>query len=96
MPLVIELVIPKPRKDVTPLTWTPPPVGQVALPVDGAFSKVDGTATAGMILRHHVWTVIFAVYICLFHCNDALEVEMHARMQGMALAMQHTELPVIL
>lgn len=49
-----------------------------------------------MILRHHDGTVIFTAYIYVFHCNDALEVEIHAMIQGMALAMQHTELPVIL
>ena len=31
----------------------------------------------------------------MFNCNDALEAEIHAIMQGMALAIQHTVLPVV-
>jgi hypothetical protein len=30
-----------------------------------------------------------------FNCNDALEAEIHSLMIGMALARQHTELPVM-
>ena len=31
----------------------------------------------------------------MFNCNDTLEVEIHAIMQGMALAIQHIVLPVV-
>uniref|UniRef100_A0A453GQQ3 RNase H type-1 domain-containing protein n=1 Tax=Aegilops tauschii subsp. strangulata TaxID=200361 RepID=A0A453GQQ3_AEGTS len=48
-----------------------------------------------MILRRTDGSVILAAYSCIFNCNDALEAEIHALMQGMALAIQHSELPVI-
>lgn len=48
-----------------------------------------------MVLRRHDGSVIFAAYRYIFNCNEALEAEIHALMQGMALAIQHTELPVI-
>ena len=35
--------------------------------------------------------VVFAAYRYIFNCNDALEAEIHALMQGMALAIQHLE-----
>lgn len=94
MPLVIESVKATPRIPTT-LAWTPPPVGKVALSADGAFSESDGTMASGMILRHNDGTVVFAAYRYLFNCNDALEAEIHAMIQGMALALQHTELPFV-
>ena len=48
-----------------------------------------------MILRRHNGSVIFASYRFLFHCNDALEAHIHALMQGMLLAIEHTDLLVI-
>ncbi|VAI26233.1 hypothetical protein VPH35_087562 [Triticum aestivum] len=47
-----------------------------------------------MILRNEVGAVVFAAYRVIFNCNDALEAEIHTLMQGMALACQHTKLPV--
>lgn len=55
----------------------------------------DGTAAAGMILQRHDGSVIFAAYRCIFNCNDALEAELHAIMQGMALALQHCTNPIV-
>ena len=77
------------------MPWPPPRVGQAALSVDGSFSVHDGSEATGMVLRRHDGSVIFAAYRVLFRCNDALEAEIHALMQGMALALQHTELQVI-
>ncbi|KAM3261817.1 hypothetical protein ACQJBY_052481 [Aegilops geniculata] len=48
-----------------------------------------------MVLRRHDGSVIFAAYRFLFNCNDILEAEIHALMQGMALAKQHYEGPII-
>ena len=66
-----------------------------ALLVDGSYSETDGSAAAGMILRKHDGSVIFAAYKYLFYCNDALEAKIHALMLGMALAIQHSEFPVL-
>ncbi|XBI10910.1 hypothetical protein VPH35_138071 [Triticum aestivum] len=84
--------VPNPR---TPLHWPRPPTDWAALSVDGAFMQEDGSAAAGMILRRHDGSVIFAAYRCIFNCNDALEAELHAIMQGMALALQHSSLPIV-
>ena len=48
-----------------------------------------------MVLHDYQGQIIFAAYRVLFHCNDALEAELHALMQGMALAIQHSESPVV-
>ena len=79
----------------TPVPWPRPPTGWVALSVDGSFSSHDGRASAGMVLRNGDGTTIFAAYRYIFHCNDAFEAEIHAIMQGMALAIQHSDMPVI-
>ena len=36
-----------------------------------------------------------AAYHFIFYCNDPLEAELHAIMQGLALALQHSDLPVV-
>uniref|UniRef100_A0A452Z1P5 RNase H type-1 domain-containing protein n=1 Tax=Aegilops tauschii subsp. strangulata TaxID=200361 RepID=A0A452Z1P5_AEGTS len=40
-------------------------------------------------------SLIFAAYRFIFNCNDSLKAEIHAIMQGMTLAIQHSTLPVI-
>ena len=87
---------PNARVDRPPTTpWPAPAPGTVALSVDGSFQKDDGTAAAGMVLRNSDGAVLFAAYRFIFHCNDSLEAELHALMQGMALAIQHSDLPVV-
>lgn len=76
-------------------SWPAPATGTVALTVDGSFQKADGSAAAGMVLRNSEGMILFAAYRFIFHCNDSLEAELHAIMQGMALAIQHSNLPVV-
>ena len=54
-----------------------------------------GPSWAPMILRDEKGKIIFPAYRYIFHCNDSLEAEIHALMQGMALAIQNTSLPVV-
>ena len=75
--------------------WPAPRPGNVALSVDGSFSDSDGSAAAAMILRDDTGKILFAAYRYIFHCNDSLDAEIHALMQGMALAIEHTTLPVV-
>lgn len=49
-----------------------------------------------MVLMSSDGAIIFAAYRFIFHCNDPLEAELHALMQGMALAIQHSNCPVVL
>ncbi|KAE8818760.1 Alpha-amylase [Hordeum vulgare] len=75
--------------------WPAPNQGSVALSVDGSFHKEDGSAAIGMVLRDDKGEILMAAYRFIFHCNDPLEAELHAIMQGMALAIQHSHLPVV-
>lgn len=70
--------------------WPPPRIGAVALSVDGSFNVTDGSAGSGMILRNASGGVIFAAYHKLFHCNDALEAELHAILEGIKLTVEHS------
>ena len=49
----------------------------------------------GHTLRRYDGSVIFAAYRFLSHCNDALETEIHALMQGMTLTIHHSEGPTV-
>ncbi|KAI4989289.1 hypothetical protein ZWY2020_036606 [Hordeum vulgare] len=49
-----------------------------------------------MILRDSKGAVIFASYRKLFHCNDALEAELHAIKEGLQLATEHSQATLIL
>lgn len=48
-----------------------------------------------MILRDSNFGVISAARHVLFFCNDALEAEMLAMQEGMALAIQRSNLPIL-
>lgn len=89
----IEEPVVRTRSSNTP--WPAPGPDKAALSVDGSFKASDGTVAAGMVLRDSAGQIIFAAYRVIFHCNDALKAELHALMQGMALAIQHTPLPVV-
>ena len=81
---------PEVRVVAAPKLWLPPPPDYVALSVDGSFSGESGAAAAGMILRHHNGSVIFAAYRFIFNCNDALEAELHEwRLLYNILTFQH-------
>jgi hypothetical protein len=66
--------------------WKPPDEGGTKLNVDGAFSH-DGRAGTGMILRHSDGSVIFAACRQLRVCTDALEAELAAIEEGLALTL---------
>lgn len=76
--------------------WPAPASNVVALCVDGSYNPLDGSAGSGMILRDDIWTVIFASYRKLFHCNEALEAELQAMKEGLQLATAHSPFPVVL
>ena len=86
---------PKPNNRSQDLTCPAPPHNMTALSMDGSFLQEDGIAAARMILRRQDGSVIFSAYRFLFNCNVALETAIHVLMIHMALARQHTELPVM-
>ena len=76
--------------------WSPPPEGWAKLNVDGSFSHEDGSAGAGMILRGHDGAIIFSACRSLRSCPDPLHAELAGCTEGLGLALQWTELPIIL
>ncbi|XBJ12984.1 hypothetical protein VPH35_017406 [Triticum aestivum] len=49
-----------------------------------------------MILRDDKGGVIFASYRKLFHCNEALEAELQAMMEGLKLVVEHSNATILL
>ncbi|KAE8814266.1 Alpha-amylase [Hordeum vulgare] len=93
---VATLDIPVQRGTNPPVPWLAPPPHRVALSVDGSFQEANGSAAPGMVLGDSQGVIIFVAYQFIFHCNNPLKAELHAIMQGMALAIQHSNLPVVL
>ncbi|KAE8803399.1 hypothetical protein D1007_20754 [Hordeum vulgare] len=56
----------------------------------------DGSAGSGMILRTTTGEVIFSSYCKLFHCNDVLEEELHAVLEGIKLTIEHSDSTIML
>ncbi|KAE8819228.1 autophagy-related protein 7 [Hordeum vulgare] len=67
----------------------------VALSMDGSYCATDGSAGSGIILRTRTSEVIFAAYRKLFHCNDALEAELHAVPEGIKLTTEHFDAAIM-
>ena len=73
------------KTKLLPQPWPLPPPGWVPLSVDGSYCQRDGSAGSGMILRDDQGAVIFVAYNGIFYCNDVLEEELHAIMEGVSL-----------
>ncbi|KAI4989313.1 hypothetical protein ZWY2020_036630 [Hordeum vulgare] len=93
--LMVKVPICVPVKPRSRLPWPPPPAGMVALSVDGSYCATDGSAGSGMILRTRTGEVIFAAYRKLFHCNDALQAELHVVLEGIKLTTEHSEATIM-
>jgi ribonuclease HI len=77
--------------DLSYVRWERPPEGYLKLNVDGSFMESDGTAGVGMILRAHDGTIVFSACKSLKHCSSALEAELYALKEGVALSLIHSE-----
>jgi ribonuclease HI len=66
------------------------------LSVDGSFKEDNGTAGAGMILRDEQGHIIFSSCRSLLFCDDPLEAEVRACLEGLELALQHSHLPILI
>ncbi|KAK1669486.1 hypothetical protein QYE76_057645 [Lolium multiflorum] len=76
------------------MKWTRPGDNEVKLNVDGAFSWED-RAGIGMVLRDQQGEVIFTACRQLQTCRDATEAEIMAIEEGVILALQWTDLRLI-
>ena len=76
-----------------PEHWAKPAAGWAKLNVDGAWREEDGTGGAGMVLRDHNGAIIFASCRLLTSCASALEAEVAACMEGVALTLEWSSLP---
>jgi ribonuclease HI len=75
--------------------WKPPDSEWVKLTIDGSFKTEDGGAGSGMILRDSNGNIIFSACRNLLMCNNALEAEGQACLEGLELALQYSQLPII-
>jgi ribonuclease HI len=75
--------------------WVKPPLGHVKLTTDGSFVQQDGTAAAGMIIRRSDGTIVLSSCRSLRKCGSALEAELCAVMEGMSLALEWCQEPII-
>ncbi|KAK1644334.1 hypothetical protein QYE76_062139 [Lolium multiflorum] len=75
--------------------WQLPSPGWVKLNVDGSFMQQDGDGAAGMVLRDDRGEIIFSSCRYLSTCSSALEAELAATMEGIALAKQWSNAPLI-
>ena len=74
------------RPSKSPERWNKPPPGWVKLNVDGSWRQEDETGGAGMILRDHIGSIIFASCRFIQRCTSALEAEIAAILEGVSLA----------
>jgi ribonuclease HI len=75
--------------------WSKPAAGWVKLNCDGSYRIEDGSAGAGMLLRDEHGQVIFSACRQLQSCNEALEAEVHACRERVALALQWSTKPLV-
>jgi hypothetical protein len=74
--------------------WCRPLPGYAKLTVDGSF-HTDGAAGTCMVLRNEYGNVIFTSCRFLEHCSGPLEAEIQACLEGVVLALQHCQSPII-
>jgi ribonuclease HI len=76
------------------LHWTAPPPGWCKLNTDGSLGA-DGNAGAGMLVRDYKGDIIASACRQLYNCRDALESELCAAKEGLALALNCCTQPII-
>lgn len=65
------------------------------LNVDGAFQPGENTGGAGMVLRDDTGAIIFSVCHFLHSSTSPLEAELAACLEGVTLALERTDGPLI-
>ena len=97
MPMVVSVPLPSPVsvKKGPDKPWIAPPTGWVKLTIDGSFHADDGLAGIGMVLRNDIGFPIFTACQFLDDCGAPLEAELRACVEGVSLALNHSDLPII-
>jgi ribonuclease HI len=75
--------------------WKKPPMDWVKLSVDGSFNASNKSARAGITLRDENGRPIVLACRSLEGCLEAIEAELRACVVGLEIAMQHSQLPII-
>jgi ribonuclease HI len=76
--------------------WAKPPVGPVKLSTDGSFGTKEGRPGCAMVLRDDQLNIIFSACRFLPRCVEAGEAELLACREGLELALQNSNLPIII
>ncbi|KAF8740822.1 hypothetical protein HU200_013702 [Digitaria exilis] len=76
--------------------WKPPPQGYYKVNVDGSYVAQIGEAGVGVIIRDSLGGVILTAWRVVFRCSGAVEAEARACVEGLRLAAQWAQGPVIL
>jgi ribonuclease HI len=72
-----------------------PPIGWVKLNTDGSFGT-DGEAGAGIIVQDHKEDIVLSSCRHLINCRDAFEAELSTVREGLSLALQWFNQPVLI
>ena len=74
----------------------PPPTGWAKCNVDGSFVSQSGEAGVGVVIRDSEGQVILTAWRVIFRCQDAVEAEALACLEGLRLAAQWVQGSIIL
>jgi hypothetical protein len=77
-------------------TWPKPATGWVAITVDGSFLQFNGSAGIGCIVRDHTGAVLMTACKAYENLTDAYEAELLAVKEGLVLALQYPDAPLLL
>ncbi|RLN32926.1 hypothetical protein C2845_PM03G31700 [Panicum miliaceum] len=78
------------------LRWEKPQSGYVKLNVDTAFFEQSGLTGLGIVARNEKGEVILAAHRLMTGCSDAEEAELMACKEGLKLAFQWIDEPIVL
>uniref|UniRef100_A0A0D9YAJ6 RNase H type-1 domain-containing protein n=1 Tax=Oryza glumipatula TaxID=40148 RepID=A0A0D9YAJ6_9ORYZ len=76
--------------------WEAPPQGWAKINVDGAFVQQIGEAGTGIVIRDHVGDVLLTSWNVIRSCQSPEEAEAQACRDGLRLAADWIQMPVIL
>ena len=76
--------------------WEPPPSGWAKCNVDGSFVSQPGEAGVGAVVRDSECQVMLTAWQVIFKCQDPVEAEALACLEGLLLAAQWVQGYVIL